>query len=144
MRRKEISACHPASCCTTRMARWGTRTLAFQAQGPAGLPPGTQRTVIESAILYGNRVRRNGRLEIPERAPKTRQIDFGQGPVETTRLTWGDVFTAYYSTGIPNIEDYAVLPAAVRQQFAMLEWLRPLLKLAVTRNLLKRALTPGA
>jgi short subunit dehydrogenase-like uncharacterized protein len=118
-------------------------TLAFQGQGPAGLPPGTQRTVIESAILYGNRVRRNGRLEIPERAPKTRQIDFGQGPVETTRLTWGDVFTAYYSTGIPNIEDYAVLPAKVRQQFAMMEGLSSLLKLTVVRNLLKRAVTPG-
>jgi len=119
-------------------------TLAFQAQGPAGLPPGTQRTVIESAILYGDRVRRNGRLEIPGRAHKTRQIDFGQGPVEATRLTWGDVFTAYYSTGIPNIEDYAALLPRVRQQFALLGWLRPVLKLAVVRNLLKRAVTPGA
>ncbi len=118
-------------------------TLAFQGKGPAGLPPGTQRTVIESTMPYGNRVRRNGRLEIPERAPKTRRIDFGQGPVEATRLTWGDVFTAYYSTGIPNIEDYSVLPKALRQQLAALDYLRPLLKLAVTRNLLKRSVKPG-
>lgn len=119
-------------------------TLAFQGRGPAGLPPGTQRTVIESSILYGNRVRREGRLEIPDRAPHTRTIDFGQGPVVATRLTWGDVFTAYYSTGIPNIEDYAVLPRAVLQQYGLLERLRPLLKLGVMRSLLRRGVKPGA
>jgi short subunit dehydrogenase-like uncharacterized protein len=117
-------------------------TLAFQGEGPAGLPPGTQRTVIE-LIPYGNRVRRNGRLELPEQATKTRLIDFGQGPVQAVRLTWGDVFTAYYSTGIPNIEDYAVLPKALRQQMAAFDYLRPLFKLAVMRNVLKRGVKPG-
>jgi len=117
-------------------------TLAFQSEGPAGLPPGTQRTSIE-LIPYGNRVRRNGRLEIPERALETRLLDFGQGPVQATRLTWGDVFTAYYSTGIPNIEDYAVMPEAMRRQMATLDYLRPLFKLAVMRNFLKRGVKPG-
>src|SRR6185436_2129408 len=51
-------------------------TLAFQSEGPAGLPPGTQRTMVE-LIPYGNRVRRSGRLETPERAVKTRLVDFG-------------------------------------------------------------------
>jgi short subunit dehydrogenase-like uncharacterized protein len=88
-------------------------------------------------------VRRNGRLEIPEQATKTRLIDFGQGPVQAVRLTWGDVFTAYYSTGIPNIEDYAVLSKALRQQIAVFNDLRPLFKLAVMRNLLKRGVRPG-
>jgi short subunit dehydrogenase-like uncharacterized protein len=116
--------------------------LAFQGEGPAGLPPGTQRTVIE-LIPYGNRVRHNGRLEIPQAAIKTRRIDFGKGPVQATRLTWGDVFTAYYSTGIPNIEDYSVLPEALNQQMVMLGYLRPLFKLAIMRNLLKRGVKPG-
>jgi short subunit dehydrogenase-like uncharacterized protein len=118
-------------------------TLAFHGEGPAGLPPGTQRTMIE-LIPYGDRVRRNGRLEPPEQATKTRMVDFGRGPVEATRLTWGDVFTAYYSTGIPNIEDYAVLPGAVRRQMAALGYLRPLFKLAVMRDLLKRGVKPGS
>lgn len=117
-------------------------TLAFQGKGPAGLPPGTQRTSIE-LIPYGNRVRRDGRLVHPERALKTRLIDFGKGPVLATRLTWGDVFTAYYSTGIPNIEDYAVLPEATRRQMATIDYLRPLFKLAVMRNFLKRGVKPG-
>jgi short subunit dehydrogenase-like uncharacterized protein len=117
-------------------------TLAFQSEGPAGLPPGTQRTGIE-LIPYGDRVRRNGRLEIPEQAVKTRLIDFGKGPVLATRYTWGDVFTAYFSTGIPNIEDYTVIPEATRKQMAAIGRLRPLFKLAVIRNLLKRGVKPG-
>jgi short subunit dehydrogenase-like uncharacterized protein len=118
-------------------------TLAFQGQGPAGLPPGTQRTVIE-LISYGNRVRRDGQLVEPEQATKTRLIDFGRGPVEAAQMIWGDVFTAYYSTRIPNIEDYAVLPKAVRQQMAAANSLRPLFKLGAMRSLLKRGVKPGA
>ena len=117
-------------------------TLAFQIEGPAGLPPGTQRTGIE-LIRYGDRVRRNGRLEIPEQTAKTRLIDFGKGPLLATRLTWVDVFTAYFSTGIPNIEDYTVLSEAARKQLAAIGQLRPLFKLAIIRNLVKRRVKPG-
>ena len=117
-------------------------TLAFHVQGPAGLPPGTQRTAIE-LVPYGNRVRRNGRLETPERAMKTRLIDFGRGPLQATRLTWGDVFMAYYSTGIPNIVDYAVLPEGLRRQLAAMAYLRPLFKSAAIRDLFKRGVKPG-
>ena len=117
-------------------------TLAFQAEGPAGLPPGTQKTVIE-LLPYGDRVRRAGRLEIPEQSEKTRLIDFGKGPIQATRLTWGDVFTAYHSTGIPNIEDYMVMPESTRKQMASARSLGFLLKLAWVRNLLKRGIRPG-
>jgi len=117
-------------------------TLAFQIEGPAGLPPGTQRTAIE-LVPYGNRVRRNGRIVAPERASKTRLIDFGHGPVRATRLTWGDAFTAYYSTGIPNIEDYAVLPVGTQRQLAAMNILRPLFKLAAVRKLSMIVVKPG-
>lgn len=117
-------------------------TLAFRTEGPGGLPPGTQRTMIE-LMPYGNRVRRNGRLEVPERSVKTRLIDFGGGQIEATRLTWGDVFMAYHSTGIPNIEDYVVLPESARRQMAKLDYLRPLFRIPLLRALLKRGVRPG-
>ena len=116
--------------------------LAFMGEGPAGLPPGTQRSVIEM-VPYGIMVRRNGRLEAAERVSQTRLIDFGRGPVKAQRLTWGDVFTAYYSTGIPNIEDYAVLSAGVRRQVAAMNALRPLFKLAAVRSFFKLGVSPG-
>ncbi|MEQ1690842.1 MAG: saccharopine dehydrogenase NADP-binding domain-containing protein [Gemmatimonas sp.] len=116
--------------------------LAFRSKGPGGLPPGTQRTVIEM-LSYGNRVRRGGRLERSDGPMKTRRVDFGQGPVDVTQMMWGDVFTAYYSTGIPNVEDYTVLPRAFRKQMRVLNALRPLFRIAMLRNLLKRAVKPG-
>jgi len=117
-------------------------TLAFQSVGRSGLPPGTQRTMIE-LIPFGDRVRRDGRLVVPERGEARRSVDFGHGPVQAVRLTWGDVFTAYYSTGIPNIEVYVVLPEAARKQRALLHKLRPLLGLAPLRRLLQRGVRPG-
>ena len=118
-------------------------TLAFHSEGPARLPPGTANTMIEM-IPFGNKVRRNGRLETPPRGAKTRMIDFGRGPVQATMLTWGDIFMAYYSTGIPNIEDYAVLPAEMRRQMPLIDYMRPLFKLTVVRNFFKRRLKAGS
>lgn len=107
----------PTDCLAVHLKRWLPSatflTLAFQVEDPAGLPAGTQRTAIE-LIPYGDSVRRNGRLVAPERRVKICPVDFGRGPVQATRLTWGDVLAAYFSTGIPNIEDYAVLPKALR------------------------------
>lgn len=117
-------------------------TLAFQSVGPAGLPPGTQRTLIE-LIPFGNRVRVNGQLEVPKKVIKTLEIDFGSGPKIATRITWGDVFTAYHSTGIPNIEDYLVLPESAHKKMTMLNRWRPLFKLPFVRNYLKRGIRSG-
>jgi short subunit dehydrogenase-like uncharacterized protein len=117
-------------------------TLAFQSVGRAGLPPGTQRTMIE-LIPFGDRVRAGGQLVVPESATKLRNVDFGQGPVEAARFTWGDVFTAYHSTGIPNIEVYIALPPALRRQTALLKALRPLFSLAPMRALMHRGVRPG-
>ncbi len=64
-------------------------------------------------------------------------IDFGNGPVKAVRFSWGDVFTAFYSTGIPNIENYAVLPEQTLQLLTVLGALRPLLKLAAVRNFIR-------
>jgi short subunit dehydrogenase-like uncharacterized protein len=116
--------------------------LAFHSEGPAGFPPGTQRTAIEQ-IPYGSRTRREGRIEIPRRTPPSRTIDFGGGPLRVDWLMWGDVFTAYRSTGIPNIEDFAVQPKAERRLLALAGYVRPLFKLASVRRLALRAVKPG-
>lgn len=53
------------------------------------------------------------RLPVPH-GHGTRRIDFGEGGGERRAVTiaWGDVSTAYYTTGIPNIEVYAAVPPA--------------------------------
>ncbi len=116
--------------------------LAFQSVGPAGLPPGTQKTMIE-LIPMGNRVRRNGELVTPRKSLKTRKIDFGNGPVTATRITWGDVFTAYHSTGIPNIENYLVIPEHLHTKMKMLDHWRWLFRFPLVRSYLKKRVKPG-
>lgn len=118
-------------------------TLAFCSKGPAGFPPGTMKTMV-TLIPYGNRIRLEGNLIIPEKGLKTRMIDFGEGSVKAIRLTWGDVFMAYYSTGIPNIEVYAVFPNEIVRQMKVIEYLRPLLSLPIVQKLLMRRAKGGS
>ncbi len=117
-------------------------SLAFHSVGPAGLPPGTQKTMFE-LIPFGNRVRIEGQLKDPGKEVKTRMIDFGEGPVEATRFTWGDVFTAWFSTGIPNIEDYIVLSQSMKKGLAFIGVIGPLFKMAAVRNFFKLGVKPG-
>jgi short subunit dehydrogenase-like uncharacterized protein len=117
-------------------------TLAFQSIGPAGLPPGTQRTMFEM-IPYGFQSRVEGKLQSLPRSKKYRYINFGNGEVEATRLTWGDVFTAYVSTGIPNIESYLVLSPSMKKGMAFLGILTPLFQYRAVRNFFKRGVKPG-
>lgn len=117
--------------------------LAFHSQGPAGAPPGTVNTAIEMA-RYGIRMRRKGRIVSSGFGLKSRKVDFGEGPEEATLLSWGDVFMAYHSTGIPNIEDYVVLPTGLRRPMALMNLLRPLFEVKPLREFLKWWLTGGS
>jgi short subunit dehydrogenase-like uncharacterized protein len=80
-------------------------TLAFRGLGI--MSRGTALTGLEG-MATGGTVRRAGKLIPVPTAWKTRRIDFGngRGPVATITVPWGDVSTAYYTTGIPNIEVY--------------------------------------
>jgi short subunit dehydrogenase-like uncharacterized protein len=71
-------------------------------------------------------------------------IDFGAGPVEATLLTWGDLFQAYRSTGIPNIEDYLVLAPSLVKQLDMTERIRPLFRYRAVRNAARKTMKGGA
>ena len=117
-------------------------TLAFQSKGPAGLPPGTQRTAIE-LLPYGIRVRRDGRLMLADDPAKTMAVDFGDGPAVADRITWGDIFTAYFSTGIPNIEVYIAVPPAFRRQLSLARTIAPLARFAPVRRMMLTTVKPG-
>jgi short subunit dehydrogenase-like uncharacterized protein len=115
--------------------------LAFQSLGPAGMPPGTQRTAIE-LIKYGDRIRRAGRLVRPDQRPAI-PVDFGSGPVEAAPVPWGDVFTAFYSTGIPNIEVYIAAPPSLRRQLAVMRAIAPVADWPPVRKFLLMGVRPG-
>ncbi len=116
--------------------------LAFQVEGPAGAPPGTQKTAIE-VLPSGEWVRRGGALSRPLDTPRRISVDFGQGAVSAQLVPWGDVFTAYFSTGIPDIADYLAAGPEIARMAAIGRVIAPLLRFAPIRELAKRAVRPG-
>lgn len=66
---------------------------------------GSARTLIEHAdrTIW---VRREGRLARVLHLEDRPCFDFGSGPRATVNVSWGDVVTAYYTTGIPNVSVY--------------------------------------
>lgn len=82
-------------------------TLAFSGLG--GISHGTQATMTMN-VGKGGAVRRNGKITQVPAAWKTREIDFGEVKNLAVTIPWGDVSTAFYSTDIPNIEVFTVVP----------------------------------
>jgi short subunit dehydrogenase-like uncharacterized protein len=86
--------------------------LAFK--GASSISRGTALTMVEN-IHRGGMIRKDAKLMPVPSAWKTRMIDFGKGPRLAMTIPWGDVSTAYYSTGIPNVMVYlGVNKAALR------------------------------
>jgi short subunit dehydrogenase-like uncharacterized protein len=105
----------PSDCLATHLKRrlpTATHlTLGFQSKG--GLSRGTATTMAEN-LPFGGAIRRGGKIVRVPACWRTRTIDFGAGPVMAMTIPWGDVSTAWYSTGIPDIEVYLAAPPAQR------------------------------
>ena len=79
--------------------------LALGFDSRSGFSPGTAKTSVEG-LAKGGKLRRNGQIISVPLAYKTRRIDFGDGEKLAMTIPWGDISTAYSTTGIPNIEVY--------------------------------------
>jgi short subunit dehydrogenase-like uncharacterized protein len=96
-------------------------TLAFYGMGR--MSHGTQSTMVMNAGK-GGAVRRDGKIMPVPAAWRTREIDFGNGVVKTgVTIPWGDVATAYHSTGIPNIEVYTIAPKSALKAMKLSRYL---------------------
>src|SRR5262249_7904914 len=104
---------------------------------------GTAKTMIES-LRARSKVRVDGRIVSIPLASRVRDIDFGEGAKSAVAIPWGDVSTAFYTTGIPNIEVYIPSsPRAIRRMRRLDRW-RALLGLAPVQSFLKRRVERGA
>lgn len=78
--------------------------LAFTMSN-GGLSRGTKKSMT-TGLGYGGRIRKNGVLTHLEIGEKSMTVDFGSFKTPTLCIPWGDISTAWRSTGIPNIEVY--------------------------------------
>ena len=112
-----------------------TITLAFESG--SHMSPGTAKTSIEG-LAGGGCVRQDGKLKWVPLAWKTREIRFKHGKRLTVTIPWGDVFTAYISTGVPDIECYVAAPPSSILRMKRMRMLKPLLSMQWVQNMMKR------
>lgn len=110
-------------------------TLAFESG--SHMSPGTAKTSIEG-LAGGGCVRKDGKLKWVPLAWKTREIPFKHGKRLAVTIPWGDVFTAFISTGIPDIEVYMSAPPSSISQMKRLRMIKPLLSMQWVQNLMKK------
>ncbi|MEO6548299.1 MAG: saccharopine dehydrogenase NADP-binding domain-containing protein [Ferruginibacter sp.] len=115
--------------------------LAFSSPG-GGISHGTAATMIMS-IGEGGAIRQNGKIVEKPLGHKGMWIDFStlQLPIKKLfmmTIPWGDISTAFFTTGIANIETYTAISPGI---FAVLK-LQPafnwLLKTSWIRNLARK------
>lgn len=96
----------PSDCLAAHMKRRlpEAQRLEMGIAGLSNISHGTAKTMVEM-ISTGTQVRRGGRIKALGKPPR-RTMDYGQGERASIGVGWGDISTAFHSTGIPDITVY--------------------------------------
>jgi short subunit dehydrogenase-like uncharacterized protein len=113
----------PSDCLALHLSRQvrGARRLVLGISGLEMISRGSFRTLAEGAgqsIL----IRQGGRILGLVPGSLQRELDFGSGPRSSLAMSWGDVSSAYYSTGIPDIAVYCDAIPALRMMVMANRW----------------------
>lgn len=109
--------------------------LGFDSDSP--MSPGTAKTTVEG-IVQGLLVRKNHRIEKRAQMSLQRVVDFGNGAVKAVAISWGDVSTAHFTTGIASIETYIKLTPELEKAAPLMKILGVLLRFKFLQNFIKR------
>jgi short subunit dehydrogenase-like uncharacterized protein len=110
--------------------------LAFASVG-GGLSHGTAITMA-SKIGEGGAARENGKIVRKPLGQKGMWVEFGENKLFVMTIPWGDVSTAFTTTGIPNIETYTGMAPKV-YRLLKLQWaFNWLLRTEFARNIIRR------
>ena len=115
-------------------------SLAFYGMGR--LSHGTQATMTMN-VGKGGAIRKDGKITPVPAAWKTRDIDFGEVTKTGVTIPWGDVATAFYSTDIPNIEVFTVVPPSNLKMLKMSRYLGWLLAMGFAQTYLQANIPAG-
>lgn len=131
----------PSDCLAAHLARRlpgaSSLRLAFWSTGQPSR--GTALTMAENAGA-GGLIRRDGKLCPVPAAWRCAEIDFGPARRTCVTIPWGDVVTAFYSTGIKSIEVMMAAPASTRRAMRIGRYLGRLLRSAPFQHLARRAI----
>ncbi|MCL4410088.1 MAG: saccharopine dehydrogenase NADP-binding domain-containing protein [Gammaproteobacteria bacterium] len=98
---------------------------------------GTAKTSVRR-IGEGGAIRKNGKITAVPLAYKAEKIDFGGGEKMAMTIPWGDVSTAYYSTGIGNVEVFIPAHPKLVSRMRRMNWFRWLFRTEMMKNWLMK------
>jgi short subunit dehydrogenase-like uncharacterized protein len=91
----------------------GTHQLHLGISGLRHVSRGSARTLVQH-LGRPIRARRGGQLVTLSAAASEHYFDFGAGRRPGCAVDWGDIVSAYYSTGVPNVTTYFERTAALQ------------------------------
>lgn len=100
----------PTDCLALHVAQQvnAAHTLEIAFMGLNSVSAGTAKSAIENATS-GGLIRQNGTLQPYPLGKGAKRIRFSQGVYNAIPIPWGDLSTAYRTTGIPNIITYKAI-----------------------------------
>jgi short subunit dehydrogenase-like uncharacterized protein len=134
----------PSDCLALHLQRRlpAATRLALGFRGVGRFSRGTATTIVEN-LHKGGVIRQGGVLTEVPAAWRTRDIDFGDGPTLAVTIPWGDVSTAYRSTGIGDIEVYTAVSRSQLRFMRMSRYLGWALRSPFVQGMLKRRIQAG-
>jgi short subunit dehydrogenase-like uncharacterized protein len=116
----------PSDCLAAMLAQRlpGATRLEIAFTFTGGVSPGTAKTMLEG-LSRGAWVRVEGRLVRVPWAANTIEVPFPDGPRQAVTVPWGDVASAWHSTGIGNIEVYLAMAPRQIRRLRLARWLFP-------------------
>lgn len=109
--------------------------LSMAIAGLVHVSRGTAKTAAKS-MGRKTQIRRGGRIVAIDH-PELKLFNFGKGEVECIGVSWGDVSTAYHSTGTPDIDVYFVATNALKRLSKVPSFLSGLFQLGPVQGLIR-------
>ena len=113
--------------------------IAFATLG-GSISHGTAMTMA-GKLGEGGMIRQNGKIIRRPLGEKGMTVNFGSKDIFVMSIPWGDVSTAYHTTGIPNIETFTAVP---KKAFTILKFqsiFNWLLRTEVVRDFLRKKIS---
>lgn len=109
--------------------------LAFMTIG-SGISHGTMATMVEGLGKNGA-IRVDGKIEDVQLGHEGKEIDFGIKKNWTMTIPWGDISTAFTSTGIPNIKVFTAIPKTTFNLLKAQQLITPILQMSWVKDIIK-------
>lgn len=115
--------------------------LAISNRG-GGLSRGTRRTMIRHMSASGA-MRRGGEIVEVPLGRDVRDIPFASGARRAMTIPWGDVSTAFHSTGIPDIRVWLAASPRTIARARRFRWIAPFASIPPVRRLIESRVPRG-